>query len=78
MYAMDALRIAANNSGITLSKIGLSLGKSRQYVNAIITGGNTPKCDTMAAMLNVCGYELAAIPADAIPDNAIVIDAKAD
>lgn len=33
-----------------------------------------PKADTLASMLSVCGYVLAALPADQVPESALVID----
>lgn len=74
MYAMDALREAAKNSGTALMNIGVSMGYSKQYVNAIITRGSTPKADTLAKMLGVCGYSLVAISSDQVSDDMLVID----
>lgn len=73
MYAMDAVKEAAENKGIALRQIGLTLGKSAQYVTAIVTQGSTPKADTLARLLDVCGYGLYAIPYGSEPDNAIQI-----
>ena len=78
MEAMEALRIAAQNSGVALGNIGLSMGKSRQYVNAIMTKGNTPRTDTLARMLDVCGYGLYAIPYEQAPEGALRITAEGD
>lgn len=74
MYAMYALREAAARAGVSLYRISLDTGHSRQYVNATITKGSTPQCDTMARMLGVCGYSLVAIPTDKLTDDCIVID----
>ena len=74
MDAMNALKQAAINSGVPLTHIGVAIGKSRQYVHATIRKGSTPTCGNMAAMLDVCGYKLAAIPSDNIPSNALIID----
>ena len=75
MDAMDALKQAANNAGIPLMHIGRKMGVADNYVNKTIARGSVPKCDTMARMLGVCGYVLAAIPNNDIPNNAIVITA---
>lgn len=73
MYAMDAVKQAAKNKGIALDAIGQSMGMSRQYVSNTITRGSTPKADTLARMLNVCGYGLYAMPYDKAPKNALQI-----
>lgn len=78
MYAMDALKHAAITSGIPLTKIGVKLGKTPQYVNATITRRSTPQADKLAAMLDVCGYGLFAIPYDDAPKDALQITAIDD
>lgn len=74
MYAMDALKIAAERTGTTLYRISVDIGKSRQYANSVITRGSNPQCDTMSKMLNVCGYGLFAMPLDKVPKEALRID----
>ena len=73
MYAMDALKQAAENSGKSLYAISLGIGKSRQYVNSVITRGSTPQCDTMARMLETCGYGLYCMPIGKAPKDALQI-----
>lgn len=74
MQAYEALRKAAKDAGIPLTHIGPAMGKPSTYVNNGITRGSSPQCNTMASMLDVCGYKLAAIPKDDVPDSALVID----
>lgn len=74
MYAMDALKIAAEKSGKSLYAISIGIGKSRQYVNSVITRGSTPQCNTMSRMLEVCGYQLVAISKDRVTSDMLVID----
>ena len=66
--------MVARNKGIALGNIGLELGKSRQYVNAIITKGNTPKATTLSRMLDVCDYKLCAVPDELVTDEMLEID----
>lgn len=73
---MDAVKQAASNKGIALRQIGLTLGKSAQYVTSTITQGSTPKADTLARMLDVCGYGLYAIPYDNAPSDALQITSE--
>lgn len=74
MKAIDVLKEAANSSGIPVTHIGLKLGRRLNYVSGIATRGSTPQADTLASMLSVCGYVLAALPADQVLESALVID----
>ena len=74
MKAIDALKEALNSSGIPVTHIGLKLGRRPNYVSGIATRGSTPQADTLASMLSVCGYVLVALPADQVPESALVID----
>ena len=74
MDAYEAVKRAAENNGISTNSIGRALGKADSYVASGATRGSTPKADTLAAMLEVCGYSLAAIPHADVPDTALVID----
>lgn len=73
MYAMDALKEAAKRQGIPTTHIGRKMGLSDNYVSKISSRGSTPQCDTMARMLDVCGYGLYCIPLDDAPNDAIQI-----
>ena len=74
MHANDALKQAAAAAGVPITHIGPALGKAPNYVNNSSSRGSTPRCDTMAAMLSVCGYALCAIPREDIPESAIELD----
>lgn len=74
MEAFEALRIASDKAGIPDYKIGPSMGKPASYVSNGRARGSSPQCNTMAAMLGVCGYRLAAIPSEDVPESALVID----
>ena len=78
MKPLEVVRQAANSAGIPITHIGVSMGKARTYVNTAIAKNAIPQCDTMARMLDVCGYSLCAIPTDKIPNDAIVIDGDAN
>ena len=73
MHANDALKQAAATAGVPITHIGPALGKAPNYVNNSSSRGSTPRCDTMAAMLSVCGYALCAIPRGDVPESAIEI-----
>ena len=75
MDAMETVKQAANRANIPVSRIGLAMGKSSHYMAQTISRGSTPKADTLARMLNVCGYGLYAMPYEDVPDSAIQITA---
>lgn len=70
----EAVKKAAAIKGISTNSISRALGKADSYIASGITRGSTPKADTLAAMLKPCGYKLAAIPEDDLPESALVID----
>lgn len=51
------------------------MGKPDSYIAGGKSRGSAPRVDTMARMLGVCGYVLAAVPVGDVPASAIVIDA---
>lgn len=75
MKAMEAVKAAAESSGTPTTHIGRRMGKQDSYYSAVVSRGSVPKADTLAAMLDVCDYDLAAVPRSAgLPDGALVID----
>ena len=78
MDAMNVLKQAAKNADVPLMHIGRKMGVADNYVNKTIARGSTPKCDTMARMLEVCGYGLYAMPLDQAPKDAIQITVNDD
>lgn len=78
MQAVEVIKLAAKSAGIPIYRIGLEMGKTKQYMSGLIARGSTPKVDTMARMLDVCGYGLFAIPHDEEPPCAIQITADKD
>ena len=74
MKAIDAIKEAAKLSGTPTTHIGPAIGRKSTYVSTIAYKNNTPQTDNTAAMLDVCGYALCAIPKDKVPPGAIVID----
>lgn len=74
MKAIEAVKRAAAQAGMPTTHIGRTMGKRDNYVAAVASRGSTPQADTLAAMLDVCGYSLAAVPNASLPDDALVID----
>ena len=73
----ETLYTAADNAGVPTTKIGPKLGLSRGYIAACKAQGVTPGLVNAARLLGACGYVLAALPADQLPDGALVIDGGA-
>ena len=78
MYAMNAIKQICKERGISARKIGREMGMGDNYVARIVNRGSTPQCDTMARMLDVCGYGLFAIPYEDVPESALQITATDD
>lgn len=74
MQAIEAIKTAAARAGVPVTHIGPAMGKRANYVSSIASRGSSPQCDTAAAMLQACGYALAAVPADELTSSALVID----
>ncbi len=77
MQAIDAVKAAAAAAGVPTTHIGPAMGKAATYVATIATKGNTPRADTLAGMLDACGYALVAMPSGDLPASALVIDPPA-
>lgn len=69
----DVLQEAAEASGVSLSSVGVAMGHSRSYVLGAMSRGSVPSVDNAAAMLDACGWSLAAVPAEDVPPSALVI-----
>lgn len=78
MKAIMAVDYAAKSTGTNLVDISRALGKSERYVHTTKSRGSTPRCDIIAAMLEVCGWRLVAVPAKDVPKSGIVLDSWND
>lgn len=78
MKAYEAVKEAANNKGIPLTRVSTGMGRPSNYIHTGMARGSTPKADTLAAMLDVCGYALAAVPLEDVPPTALRIDPPKD
>ena len=74
MNTQDLLREAISNAGISMISASRAMGKNDNYFASVVARGSTPQADTLAAMLEVCGYKLAAIPHADVPNTALAID----
>lgn len=70
----DVLRRASDEVGISLRSVAQAIGRTPAYVSGAIARGSDPSTSRAAAMLDVCGYALVAVPRDDVPPSALVID----
>jgi len=75
MYAMDAIGEVLKREHISARNVGRLMGMGDNYVARIMNRGSVPRCDTMARMLNVCGYELCAVPRERVTPEMLAITA---
>lgn len=75
MNTKDVLKHAADEAGMSMIAVSKAMGRNDNYMSVTMSRGSTPKADTLAAMLDVCGYDLAAVPRSCgLPDGSLVID----
>lgn len=78
MKAQDAVRHAITVSGKSQSGVSKSIGKTRNYVNALVSQadatGGTLGCDTVAGIAVACDYALVLLPKGSEPPGSLVID----
>lgn len=74
MNTNDAIKQVASNAGMSMIGVSKAMGRNDNYMSVTLSRGSVPQADTLAAMLDVCGYSLAAIPHADVPDTALVID----
>ena len=72
--ACDVIKEAAYLARVPTTHIGLKLGKSRQYIGAMVSNKTSPTCRNMAAILGVCGYRLCAVKEDELTESMLVIN----
>ena len=76
MEAIEAVKRAAGSAGVPITHIGRAMGKRDNYVSNTARRGSSPQANTLADMLEPCGYVLAAVPREDVPAGALVIDGK--
>lgn len=78
MKAQDAVRKAISSAGKSQSGVSKSVGKTRNYVNALVTQadntGGSLGCDTVAGIASACDYALVLLPKGTEPPGSLVID----
>lgn len=74
----DVLEKASVHSGMSYRTISSKLGRVPNYIAVMRNKGRIPSVDNAAALLDVCGYALCAIPENEIPENALRITSDTD
>lgn len=69
----DVLKDVSKRSCVPLVSISERMGRNSAYVSTAIARGSVPSVDNAAAMLDACGWSLAAVPSDDVPPSALVI-----
>lgn len=76
MDATSAIRQMLATSGLSARAASSMMGMNNRYVGGILFKDTVPKVDTLAAIADVCGYDLILMPRDGAC--FIVIDNKED
>ena len=75
MNTNDAMRTVVKNAGISMRAASERMGRSPNWLGATLARSGSSEASTLAALGDVCGYALALVPLDEVPEGAIVIDA---
>ena len=60
MDAIDVLKAVFEKEGIVGTKLSAAMGKSKNYISAVMSRGSDPHCETMATILDAVNYDLIA------------------
>lgn len=74
MNFYDAVYEITRSSGMSIEDLSLKLKRGPKYIASSKSRGSLPKMDNAAMILEALDYKLCIVPADDIPEDAIVID----
>ena len=78
MQTVEAMRHVVEKSGKTKRAVSRDMGKSDNYVASVIEQsqrkGGGVYSNTLASLATACGYILALVPAEGLPEGAVAID----
>ena len=74
MNFYDAVYEITRNGGMSIENLSLKLNRAPRYIASAKSRGSLPKIDNAAMILEALDYKLCIVPADDIPEDAIVID----
>lgn len=76
MHALEAVKSAAVNSGMSMYRLSKEMGKGATYMGGALGRKSDPRAETLAHMLEPCGYKLCAVPSDLVTGEMLVIDSE--
>ena len=74
MQVNDAIRAIVQASGLSLRGVSERMGKKPTLVSSALQNKDK-QASLLAGIAAACGYALALVPVDQLPDGAVVIDA---
>lgn len=74
MNTNELMKALINKKGLSMRGASLALGRSPNWLASTTGKPGSSEAATVAELAEICGYKLAAIPADDVPDSALVID----
>ena len=74
MNSSNAMREVVGRTNLSLNKASRAMGHNDNYLAVTLNRGSTPTATTLATLGQVCGYSLAFVPHEDLPESAIVID----
>lgn len=74
MDTNDAMRAMVGRAGLSLRGASLALGKSPAWLANTLARPGSSEAVTVAAVADLAGYALCAVPRGSVPPGAIVID----
>ena len=79
MHTTEAIRAMIRRSGKSARAISISMKRSETFVSSSLNQAERMNADmnasTVAGIAAACGYALALVPVDQVPEGAVVIDA---
>ena len=74
MDTREVIKECAGQAGKSMYQISLDMGKTKQYMSALMARKSTPQADTLARILATCDYALCAVPRDEVNERMREID----
>lgn len=82
MLPVDAVVLMMNSSGMTMVQLAEKIGRSKNFITSTVARsrqrGGSIATDTMLKVADACGYKLAYVKHDEVPEDAIVLTLSDD
>ena len=62
MRAIDAIDLARHYADLSTTQISQRMGRCDSYLSVTLSRHSCPQADTLASILDVCGYDLVVVP----------------